>query len=169
MTLPALFAVGLLAAAVSAGTRPVPPNATTNGARDVPVSRFGPGAGVRSAAFGAPVKLGPCTLYPSEIHLRKSQPGYIGPKPYTRCEVPVTSIRQVTELDYEWYAWWKQVLEKAGGNTGERNFRQKRIAFKCRGFDSTVWAGSTAGTIVYQGHTYYTRVWQKQVRLPCGR
>lgn len=168
MKLHGLVAVGLLAAAVSAAASPARTNAAAELARDVPVTRFGPGAGVRSAAFGAPVELGPCTLYPTAIHPRTSRPGYIGPKPYTRCKVHVTSIRQVTELDYEWYAWWKQVLERSGGNTGAKNYTRRNIEFKCRGVESTVWAGSTAGTVVYQGRTYYARVWQKQVRLPCG-
>lgn len=123
---------------------------------------------VRSSAFGAPAKLGPCTVYPSVLHPRHSKPGYIGPKPYTRCEVRVTSIRQVTELVYEWFAWWKHAIETSGGNRGEKSYTSKAVEYQCKGSESTVWAGATAGTVAYMGHTYYARVWQKQVRLPCG-
>lgn len=123
---------------------------------------------IPTVAFGAPMKYGPCTLYPSVLHPRHSKPGYIGPKPYTKCEVHVASIHQVTELDYEWFAWWKQAVEKSGGNTGQKVYRSKSVEFKCRSTESTVWAGTTAGTVVFKGHTYYVRVWQKQVRLPCG-
>ena len=147
------------------------PAAANTGVSEIPAelrAAIGTSGNVRTAGFGASVTLGPCTLYPTAIHRRTSRPGFIGSKPYTRCKVRVTSMHQETELVYEWFAWWKQALNESGGNSNERNYTQRGVEFKCQGTGSTVWAGSTAGTVVYQGHTYYAKVWQKQVRLPCG-
>lgn len=123
----------------------------------------------RTAGFGASVAFGPCTLYPSFIHFRKTPPPGIGPKPYTDCDgVRVTSIHQETKLEYEWYAWWRQALVVSGGNTGQSRYTQRRVDFKCLSSESTVWGATTLGTVVYRGKTYHARVYQKMRRLPCG-
>lgn len=126
-------------------------------------------AEVRNAGYGAAIQVGPCTLYPTVIHFRKKPPSGIGPKPYTDCKgVRVTSIRQETRLEYEWYAWWKLALVVSGGNTGESRYTQRKVDFKCVNSTSTVWGATTVGTVVYQSKTYYARVYQKMRRLPCG-
>lgn len=158
----------MLAATISALIAPAEVSANNAEPQHDLVFATDPSSTVRAAGYGASVNLGPCTLFPSKIHPRTSRPGYIGPKPYTRCKVPVTSIHQDTELVHEWYAWWKKALEESGGNKKVRNYTQRTVEFKCRDAESTVWAGSTAGTVVYQGNTYYARVWQKPVRLACG-
>lgn len=125
--------------------------------------------GIPESGYGAAVTLGPCTLYPSVIHFRTRPPAGIGPKPYTDCKgVRVTSIRQETRLEYEWYAWWKLALTKPGGNTGESRYTQRNVQFNCVGTESTVWGATTSGTVVYRGKTFYARVYQKMRRLACG-
>lgn len=121
-----------------------------------------------NAGYGTPVKLGPCTLFPSVIHPRASKPGFIGAKPYTKCEFPVTSIHQETVLRYQWYVWWKKAVERRSGNYAARKFTSRDVEVRCKGTTLTTWAGTTAGSIVYLGHTYYARVWQKPVQLACG-
>jgi hypothetical protein len=114
----------------------------------------------------ANVKFGPCTLYPTVIYLRTS--GGLGAKPYTICEVPVTSIHQTTDLRYEWWLWWLLADSYSGGNSGEMRYAQRNVQWMCDGDEETTWAGTTLGTIVYGGQTYYARVYQTPVDKPCG-
>src|SRR4051794_29301135 len=66
------------------------------------------------------VRYGPCTLYPSNIYLRKSSNhGAVGSKPVTKCTTAVTSIHHDTGLHYAWYLWWPSVGPWSGGNTTE--------------------------------------------------
>jgi len=120
---------------------------------------------VKAAAAG--FKFGPCTLEPSVIYMRTS--GGLGAKPYTRCEVPVTSIRQDTDLRYKWGLWWRLARSYPGpGNQGQARYEQRNVQWICQGADSTTWAGTTVGTIVYGGETFYARVYQAASEQPCG-
>lgn len=117
-------------------------------------------------AAAASVQYGPCTLYPTLIYLRTS--GGLGAKPYTDCTVPVSSIRHNTDLRYQWLSWWRLAASYAGGNSGEKRYEQRNVQWQCHGTDSTTWAGTTLGTIVYDGETYYARVYQTPTTKDCG-
>lgn len=121
-------------------------------------------------AAAGEVKYGPCVLYPTVIYLRTSGGGNtLGAKPYTKCSVPVTSIHHDTQLRYQWlWFWWRKADSYSGGNTGEANYTQRKVEWTCQGKDSTTWAGSTLGTIVYKGETYYALVYQTPVTKDCG-
>lgn len=123
-------------------------------------------ASASAKAAAGSVKYGPCTLNPTVIYLRSS--GGLGAKPYTDCEVPVTSIHQQTDLRYEWWLWWSLADSYTGGNQGEKRYQQRNVQWQCDGDDDTTWAGTTVGTIVYGGETYYARVYQSVVDKPCG-
>lgn len=120
-------------------------------------------------ALAAAVSYGPCTLYPSVMYLRKSSNySNVGTKPYTRCEVPVSSIRHSTDLRYKSFIWWRKATTKTGGNSGVASYTQKNVEYRCVSSESTGWSGTTAGTIVYGGRTYYARVYQAVKTLDCG-
>lgn len=112
---------------------------------------------------------GPCTLYPSVVHQRKSgNYGTVGNKPYTKCDVPVTSIHQSTTV-YK-TAWWGNVNSGTftGGNGGEASYTQKNVAVTCTNSLSTTWFAVTDGTIVYNGTTYYSEVITDYATYDCG-
>lgn len=116
----------------------------------------------------ASVQYGPCVLYPSVIYLRKSTDyTAVGFKPYTTCSVPVTSIHHDSDLRYKWYLWWRKAGTWSGGNRYVASYTQKNIAYTCKGTNSTTWGGTTLGTIVYGGKTYYARVYPPQNKLAC--
>lgn len=117
-------------------------------------------------AAAASVQYGPCTLYPTLIYLRTS--GGLGAKPYTDCTVPVSSIRHNTDLRYQWLSWWRLAASYPGGNSGEKRYEQRNVQWQCHGTGSTMWAGTTLGTIVYGGKTYYARVYQNPTTKDCG-
>lgn len=53
-------------------------------------------------------------------------------------------------------------------NYGRTQLQQKNAEFKCVSGEKTGWANTTAGTIVYNGKTYYARVHAKRISLTCG-
>ncbi len=123
-----------------------------------------------SAAVAASVRYGPCVLNPSVMYLRESS-NYeaVGTKPYTTCTVPVTSIRHSTDLRYKSFIWWKKAgSTHTGGNSGVASYTQKSVEYYCKSSEKTGWSGTTAGTIVYAGRTYYARVYQTATTLSCG-
>lgn len=109
---------------------------------------------------------GPCTLKPSRVYMRSS--GGMGAKPVTECTVPVSSIRHQTDLRYEWLTFWWLQDSYPAGNSGLARLEQKNVQWACNGDDSTTWAGTTVGTIVYGGQTYFARVYQIPRDLACG-
>lgn len=109
---------------------------------------------------------GPCTLNPTRIYMRTS--GGLGAKPYTDCTVPVSSIRHKTDLRYQWLLWWWLADSYSGGNSGVQRHEQRNVQWQCDGDDSTTWAGTTVGTIVFGGETFYARVYQSSTDQPCG-
>ncbi len=116
------------------------------------------------------MKYGPCVLYPSVVYLRKSS-SYrdVGTKPYTKCDVAVTSIRHSTDLRYKSFIWWKKAGDTTtGGNSAASSYTQRNVGYRCVSDESTGWSGTTAGTIVYAGKTYYARVYQPVKTLDCG-
>lgn len=121
-------------------------------------------------ALAANARYGPCTLNPSVIHLRTSGgKKTLGAKPVTECSVPVASIRHDTDLRYKWWLWWSLADSYPGpGNQGQKRYEQKNVAWRCDGTDSTTWAGTTVGTIVFGGETFYARVYQEPVDKDCG-
>ena len=115
------------------------------------------------------VRYGPCTLYPSTVYLRASSNyGAVGAKPYTKCTVPVTSIKHSTDLRYKSFIWWRLATTKTGGNYGVASYTQKNVEYYCKSKEQSGWSGTTLGTIVYGGRTYYARVYQAAVSLSCG-
>jgi len=113
-------------------------------------------------------KYGPCVLYPTRIHLRtSSNRETIGFKPETKCTVSVTSIRHDSDLRYKYLAWWRKSGTWSGSNRGERSYTQKNMEHRCSGTRSTTWSGTTLGTVVFQGKTYYSRVYPPTTSLPC--
>jgi hypothetical protein len=117
-------------------------------------------------AAAVEVHYGPCTLKPGVIYMRNS--GGLGAKPITDCTVPVTSIRHDTDLKYHWLLWWWDAASYPSGNNGQARLEQKNVQWHCNGNDSTTWAGTTVGTIVYGGETFYARVYQGETDQPCG-
>jgi hypothetical protein len=114
------------------------------------------------------VQYGPCVLKPSNVYLRKSWGyGAVGTKPQTTCTTAVTSIHHDTELHYAWYLWWPSAGTWSGSNTGVAAYTQRNVAYSCVGDTTTTWQGTTLGTIVYGGHTYYARVYTPQAELDC--
>lgn len=117
----------------------------------------------------ANVRYGPCTLYPSVMYLRASSNyGAVGSKPYTRCTVAVSSIKHKTDVRYKSFIWWRLATSKSGGNYGTASYTQKNVEYYCKSRESTAWSGTTLGTIVYGGRTYYARVYQPVKTLNCG-
>ena len=108
-------------------------------------------------------------LYPSVVHQRASgNYGTVGNKPYTNCDVPVTSIHQSTTV-YK-TAWWGNVDSGTftGGNSGESTYTQKNVAVTCTNSLSTTWFAVTDGTLVYGGTTYYSEVITPYNTYDCG-
>ena len=113
---------------------------------------------------------GPCTLTPEYLHLRASgNYGTIGYKTRTTCSVIVESIRHDTDLRYKSAIWWlKAGSTTSSSNRQQRTLYQQNVAFPCKNKNSTVWAGTTVGTIVHQGKTYYARVYPPTKTDNCG-
>lgn len=113
---------------------------------------------------------GPCVLKPGVVYLRKEyQYKAVGAKPLTLCTVPVSRISHRTELRYHWYNWWLQAgATITGSHELQRTYRSKKIHVACAGREPTVWSGTTLGTVLYRGHTYYARVYQEAKELRCG-
>lgn len=112
------------------------------------------------------IKFGPCVLYPSPIRIRTS--GRVGTKPHTKCEKYVTSIHHSTDLRYKSFIWWKLKGTKKATGSRTRSLLQKNVEFSCDSSEKTQWASTTLGTIVYNGRTYYARVYPARESLPCG-
>ncbi|MGP5397407.1 hypothetical protein [Arthrobacter rhombi] len=114
------------------------------------------------------VRFGPCVLHPANIHPRKSSNrNAVGVKPYTKCSAQVSSIRHSTDLRYKKLLWWKKAGTYTGGNVREKSYTQRDIAYRCKGKAKTTWSGTTAGTIRYNGRTYYARVYQTPQKIAC--
>ena len=126
-------------------------------------------AATYGVSLGGRVNYGPCTLHPSYIHLRKSGNHQVaGAKPYTKCTRRVTSIQHATDTRYKWYAWWEKAGgTDRGGNRGEVSYMQRSITKTCKGDTMTTFMGTTVGTIVDRGHTYYARVYTSVSHLKC--
>lgn len=121
------------------------------------------GAVTRSGSYG------PCTLKLDHVHLRKSGGwGTAGFKAHTHCTAKVTSIHHSSDLRYKYYSWWKLAV---GGVTADaRNttdLNQTNLEFRCNGKVNTSFIGTTVGTVVYGGKTYYARGYSKTALLPC--
>lgn len=114
---------------------------------------------------------GPCKLYPSVVHLRASSAyGTVGNKPYTKCDVPVTSIHQETKI-YKTAFFGSVNLDQgtySGGNRGVANYTQKNVDRRCDNQLSTTWFAVTDGTVVYGGKTYYSEVISSHETYNCG-
>lgn len=121
------------------------------------------GAVNRSGSYG------PCTLKLDNVHLRKSGGwGTAGFKAHTHCTAKVTSIHHSSDLRYKYYSWWKLAV---GGVTADaRNttqLDQTNLEFTCTGKVNTAFKGTTVGTIVYNGKTYYARGYSNTSLVPC--
>lgn len=123
-----------------------------------------------ATATAARVKYGPCWLYPTPTYLRtSSNKRNVGAKPHTKCTVPVTSIRQASDLRYKSFIWWKKAGKTHHGhNSGEKSYTQRNVEYRCVSREKSGWSGTTAGTIVYHGKTYYARVYFPRRPLNCG-
>ncbi|WP_288799731.1 hypothetical protein [uncultured Arsenicicoccus sp.] len=121
-------------------------------------------------AQAANVQYGPCTLYPTPTYLRTSSDRKnVGAKPRTVCSVPVTSINHASDLRYKSFIWWRKAgPTHTGGNRGVAKCEQKNVEYRCVSSEQTGWTGTTAGTIVYAGKTYYARVYFDERSLACG-
>lgn len=116
------------------------------------------------------VNFGPCVLKPTKVYLRTSSgKKNVGVKPVTTCSVPVTSITHATDLRYKSFIWWKKAGKTlTGGNRGVASYTQKTAEYKCVSTEKTGWSGTTLGTIVFRGKTYYARVYHISQSLACG-
>lgn len=124
-------------------------------------------ATARTAAAAA-ASFGPCVLYPSVIYFRTSSNlGALGFKPYTKCSSAVTSIHHESTLRYEYFGLWLVAQNKTGGNYGVASYTQRNIEYYCVGTIPTDFGGTTLGTVVYAGHTYYSRVYTERVEKDC--
>ncbi|GGO93724.1 hypothetical protein GCM10011584_33080 [Nocardioides phosphati] len=126
-------------------------------------------SGGSASINAASVQYGPCVLYPSVVYLRASSGyGAVGAKPYTKCSVAVTSIHHETTLKYKWALWWRSKGPYTGTNYGAASYTSYNVEYWCKSSESTTWAGTTWGSILYRGNTYYARVYQGQQQLKCG-
>lgn len=123
--------------------------------------------GVGVQPYAVNVKYGPCTLKPSQVHVRTrtgdGDARIIGFKPETFCERKVESIKHESTLKYKYYAWWRDAPLAHGvptriGNVGEARLTQRNIEFHCNGLVDSTFIGHTVGTIVDGGETYYASV-----------
>lgn len=81
----------------------------------------------------------------------------------------VESIGHDTDWRYKSAIWWlKAGSTTSSSNRQERTLYQQNVAFPCKNKNSTVGAGTTAGTIVHQGKTYYARLHPPTITLNCG-
>lgn len=123
-----------------------------------------------SSASTMSTRYGPCTLKPSNMHLRRSYDyGAVGIKPVTSCTKFVTTIRHSVDFRYKSALWWRLAATK---NTGparkSRAHTSWNLARYCKGGETTGWVGSTLGTIVYAHKTYYARAYSPKATLNCG-
>lgn len=118
----------------------------------------------------ASVRFGPCTLYPTKTYLRTSSgKSKVGAKPVTKCTTAVTSIKHASDLRYKSFIWWRKAGPTfTGGNSKVASYEQRNIEYKCVSKERTGWSGTTLGTIVWKGKTYYARVYFTENSLACG-
>lgn len=125
---------------------------------------------LESRAAAGFVKYGPCKLYPRKVWLRTSSGRKdVGTKPRTECTKTVSSIRHSTDMRYKSFIWWKKAgTYKSGPARGTKAHTSNNVGYRCKSGEKTWWAGTTLGTMVYNGRTYYARVYTAKLRLPCG-
>ncbi|GAB3693575.1 LGFP repeat-containing protein [Corynebacterium nasicanis] len=114
---------------------------------------------------------GPCTLYPSVFHARtkSGRAESIGFKPYTECEVPVSSINHKSRIMHKKLSVYEELYQAPkSSNTGQARLETKNIQFFCNGQTPNIFKGSTIGTINYNGKDYYASVWTFTTRQNCG-
>ncbi|MCO1339430.1 hypothetical protein BJH93_11080 [Kocuria polaris] len=140
------------------------------------VSSDGGSEGVPQPALraGSKVKYGPCTLHSDGVYLRASS-GYqnVGFKSYTKCSTKVTSISHKNTLRQKNLINWKLVSPTEGGsnkNYGATALSSKSINYSCPKKGKHWWSGSTLGTMIYKGETYYARSYApvSKVKLACS-
>lgn len=127
----------------------------------------------RAPTIGISRAYGPCTLFPGVIYLRKEyRYKHVGVKPLTKCSdavVAPTLIEHQTELRFHWYNWWIQAgTTFVGRGRNEHRYLTRDIHYECLGPESAIWSGTTQGKVVWQGHTYYARVYQSAKELNCS-
>lgn len=110
---------------------------------------------------GSKLKYGPCTLHSDGVYFRASS-GYqnVGFKSYTKCSTKVTSIHHKNTLRQKNLINWKLVNPTKGGsnkNYGATALSSKSINYSCPKKGKHWWSGSTLGTMIYKGETYYAR------------
>jgi hypothetical protein len=116
-----------------------------------------------------------CTLYPSEVHLRKSGGyGTAGAKPYTTCTAgtPSRITHRSTLFMVEWaglsYVNLKEGPTQTGANT--RSMTLTSFAWACKNSNNSKFMQTTDGTSIQQGTTYYSSVSTPVTdNLACGK
>lgn len=157
-------------AITSSAVAPTPPTPTgpgSTGPAPTGAVNYAPASGASGGV--TPLAAGPCTLYPSKVHQRKSgNYGTVGNKPYTECSVSVASIHQSTTV-YK-TAWWGNVDSGTfpGGNRNVSTNTQRNVEVTCTNSLSTTWFAVTDGTVVYGGTTYYSEVITPYNTYDCG-
>jgi hypothetical protein len=121
-----------------------------------------------------PLALDPygCTLYPSQVHLRKSG-GYstVGAKPYTTCVAGIPSSISQTSTLYivEWAGlYYRPVQTKTSSNTLQKKLEQQNVAYSCVNSNNSIFQQKTDRVSVQGGQSYYSTVQTIRSTLACG-
>lgn len=143
------------------------------------------GLSVRSLR-GVEADYGPCTLWPSVAHLRRSGNWKtVGVKPYTQCGSGPKrkTAKKVSTISMAAQLWTASVdifgfqhYNKVGSSTGWESpdkqpasyFQIQDLKHQCNGKKETYWTGSATGRITYNKRLYRANVDASIVKLECG-
>lgn len=114
-----------------------------------------------------------CTLWPSEVHLRKSG-GWqtAGAKPYTKCTAGAPShISQSSTLYMvEWAGLsYVHLTTKTVSNGGVRSLTQRNVEWRCKNSNNSRFNQQTKGYSVQGGRNYQSAVQTPIVSQKCGK
>jgi hypothetical protein len=113
-----------------------------------------------------------CTLFPSQVHLRKSGNFSVaGAKPYTECVAGTPSSISQTSTLYivEWGGLaYKQMASMSAGNYNSRRLEQKNINYTCINGNTSLFQQETSGISVQNGRSFRSSVTTIRSSLPCG-
>ncbi|WP_326503755.1 hypothetical protein [Rothia nasimurium] len=112
-----------------------------------------------------------CTLYPSEVHLRKSGGyGTIGAKPYTKCNFRVQKIHHNSALYIvEWGGLsYKKMTDRSQVGYNISSMELKSLEWSCKNSNKSKFQQITYGEVTINGKTIRTVVQTAKKDENCG-